>query len=498
MAEQFYTILTAIGKAKVANSGALGTKVNFVKFKVGDGNGSYYNPTENQTELKNQVWEGNISSIYIDEENSNWIVIEAVIPTLVGGFTIREAGVFDDEGNLIAIGKYPETYKPVSSDGSTKDLLMRMILEVSNAENINLKVDPTIILATKKDIQVLESKFDKKIEEINAHLNDLTYETAGGTGTAITLTMQPLKQGYNKTFIASANNNAAATTINGKNLYKPGTTTSPKLIEGKAYTVWYNSVGDCFFIKASAEGTATSSHVLAGYTFSNDDDTGLLGDIVNRGTLNKVLALNETFNLPAGYYPGGKVTQNIPNNGAINANLNCGQSKSLPAGYISGGTITANSLASQTPANADAGTIVAGRNAWVNGNLINGTARPILNYAEGSYTFGASYNNLYLDLGVIPISYDFIYGVLNVDFINVMNSSVVKTDTKEVLIFPWNGAIYSMYPKYQTAATDPGSPAFALRNEYNNTVQLVNANYSTGNTNCKVQGTFTWKAYKLK
>lgn len=174
MAEQFYTILTAIGKAKVANSGALGTKVNFVKFKVGDGNGSYYNPTENQTELKNQVWEGNISSIYIDEENSNWIVIEAVIPTLVGGFTIREAGVFDDEGNLIAIGKYPETYKPVSSDGSTKDLLMRMILEVSNAENINLKVDPTIILATKKDIQVLESKFDKKIEEINAHLNDIT------------------------------------------------------------------------------------------------------------------------------------------------------------------------------------------------------------------------------------------------------------------------------------------------------------------------------------
>ena len=344
------------------------------------------------------------------------------------------------------------------------------------------------------DINIINNNMDI----IDSHLNDLTYETAGGTGTAITLTMQPLKQGYNKTFIASANNNAAATTINGKNLYKPGTTTSPKLIEGKAYTVWYNSVGDCFFIKASAEGTATSSHVLAGYTFSNDDDTGLLGDIVNRGTLNKVLALNETFNLPAGYYPGGKVTQNIPNNGAINANLNCGQSKSLPAGYISGGTITANSLASQTPANADAGTIVAGRNAWVNGNLINGTARPILNYAEGSYTFGASYNNLYLDLGVIPISYDFIYGVLNVDFINVMNSSVVKTDTKEVLIFPWNGAIYSMYPKYQTAATDPGSPAFALRNEYNNTVQLVNANYSTGNTNCKVQGTFTWKAYKLK
>ena len=98
------------------------------------------------------------------------------------------------------------------------------------------------------------------------------------------------------------------------------------------------------------------------------------GIMPNRGSLDKVLSLNETFNLPAGYYRGGKVTQNIPNNGAINASLNCGQSKSLPAGYISGGTITANSLASQTPANADASTIIAGRNAWVNGNLINGNA----------------------------------------------------------------------------------------------------------------------------
>ncbi len=220
MAEQFYTILTAIGKAKVANSGALGTKVNFVKFKVGDGNGSYYNPTENQTELKNQVWEGNISSIYIDEENSNWIVIEAVIPTLVGGFTIREAGVFDDEGNLIAIGKYPETYKPVSSDGSTKDLLMRMILEVSNAENINLKVDPTIILATKKDIQVLESKFDKKIEEINAHLNDITKKVDNikiPDGTTAEKGIVQLEDS-----VSSTATNKAATSNSVKNAYDKG------------------------------------------------------------------------------------------------------------------------------------------------------------------------------------------------------------------------------------------------------------------------------------
>lgn len=168
MAEQFYTILTSLGKAKIANSGALGTKVNFTKFKVGDGGGTYYNPTEDQTDVKNKVWEGKISSITINESNPNWIVIETVIPTSVGGFTIREAGIFDDENNLIAIGKYPETYKPIAAEGSSKDLLIRMILEVSNAENVNLKVDPTVILATKKDIQVLEAK----IKETNTQLSD--------------------------------------------------------------------------------------------------------------------------------------------------------------------------------------------------------------------------------------------------------------------------------------------------------------------------------------
>lgn len=158
MAEQFYTILTKIGKAKIANTSALGSKLNLAKFQVGDSNGSYYNPTEEQTELKHKVWEGPISSITIDENNPNWIVLQTMLPGDIGGFMIREAGVFDDEGNLIAIGKYPETYKPVTSEGSSKDLVIKMILEVSNASSVTLKIDPTVILATKKDIEILENK----------------------------------------------------------------------------------------------------------------------------------------------------------------------------------------------------------------------------------------------------------------------------------------------------------------------------------------------------
>ncbi|CAI3684480.1 phage tail protein [Clostridium neonatale] len=376
MAAQFYTILTEIGKAKIANSGVMGTKVNFTKLKIGDGNGSYYNPTEKQTDLVNTKWEGNITHVGTDEKNPNWIVIEVMVPANVGGFTIREYGAFDDEGNMLAISKCAETYKPTADDGSTKELLIKMILAVSNTENITLKIDPTIIFAKKSEIEELKNIVNDIEDKLNKHIDDSLYQEAGGTATAITLSMLTLKNGYSKTFIATANNNGSATTINGKPLYKPGTTTAPNIKEGKAYTVWYNSVSDCFFLQASAEGDATVAQVLAGAIFSTDDDTGLVGVMPNNTGTNKALALNETWVIPKGYHDGnGRVTQNIPNNGAINANLNCGQSKSLPAGYTSGGTITANSLASQTPANATAAQILAGYTAWVNGNLINGNAQ---------------------------------------------------------------------------------------------------------------------------
>ncbi|WP_125153089.1 phage tail protein [Clostridium rectalis] len=160
MAEQFYTILTKIGKAKIANSAGFGSKVNFVKMKVGDGGGSYYNPTENQEDLVNAVYEGNINHITIDEENPNWIKVEMMIPANVGGFMIREYGIFDEENNMLGVAKCPETYKPVAADGSTKELLMRMNLEVSNTQNVTLKIDPTIIFAKKSDLELLENKIE--------------------------------------------------------------------------------------------------------------------------------------------------------------------------------------------------------------------------------------------------------------------------------------------------------------------------------------------------
>ncbi|MBU3098754.1 MULTISPECIES: phage tail protein [Clostridium] len=168
MAEQFYTILTNVGKAKIANSLPTGTKINLTTLKVGDSNGTYYNPVETQTDIIHKVYECSITSIETDPTNPNWIVISSAIPSSVGGFMIREAGIYDDANNLIAIGKYPETYKPVASDGSTKELYIKMTLEVTNATSVELKIDPTVILATKKDITILDTKIEQ-FEADNVH-----------------------------------------------------------------------------------------------------------------------------------------------------------------------------------------------------------------------------------------------------------------------------------------------------------------------------------------
>lgn len=150
------------------------------------------------------------------------------------------------------------------------------------------------------------------LEINNTKLLDMIYQKAGGTATVVTVPMQTLVNGYSKTFVASASNGGADTTVNGKKLYKPGTIKSPNLIVGKAYTVWYDLASDCFFIKASAEGDADVSHVLAPKKFSNDSDTGLTGMMPDNGAVNQLLAINGTYTIPSGYHNGsGKVTQSI-------------------------------------------------------------------------------------------------------------------------------------------------------------------------------------------
>lgn len=162
MANEFFTILTATGRNKLAAATATGTALTLTQMAVGDGdNGAYYSPTEAQTALKHEVWRGAINHLAVDANNPNWIVAELVIPDNVGGFYIREVGLFDSTGAMIAVGKFPESYKPTLAAGSNKQLYVRMILEVANTSAVTLLVDPSVVLATRQYCD------DKVADELN-------------------------------------------------------------------------------------------------------------------------------------------------------------------------------------------------------------------------------------------------------------------------------------------------------------------------------------------
>ncbi|MBP4049310.1 phage tail protein [Chromobacterium violaceum] len=165
MSNDFFTILTVVGKAKLAAAASGGAPLKLSQMAVGEGdNGAYYTPSESQTALKSEAWRAGLNHLSTDPANPNWIVAELVIPDQVGGFTIREVGVFDADGALFAVGKFPESYKPVLADGANKQLYVRMILEVSNAAAVTLMVDPSVVLATRGSV-------DQRIAEELAKLD---------------------------------------------------------------------------------------------------------------------------------------------------------------------------------------------------------------------------------------------------------------------------------------------------------------------------------------
>ncbi|HBF4650766.1 TPA: phage tail protein [Clostridioides difficile] len=229
---QYYTLLTEIGKAAIANATALGTRVDFAKIKVGDGGGSSYIPTETQTALKNVVWESTLDHVQADEKNPNWVVIQKTITGDTGSFTIREVGVFDSKDQLLAISSYPETYKPAPDSGTVKEVLIKIILAVSNTASINLKIDPTVVLATLKDIQELDTKIDttkteltSNIETAKTELNNKIGDTTQlkttdktslvGALNEIKTSVDSIETTAEKTSYNNATSNLTATTVQG-------------------------------------------------------------------------------------------------------------------------------------------------------------------------------------------------------------------------------------------------------------------------------------------
>ncbi len=159
---EYYAILTEIGTAAITNATVLGQKVALTQFAVGDGGGNYYRPTKEMTALKGEKWRGEINDYEVDSINPDLINVKAVIPAMIGGFTIREMGLFDDNNRLIAIANTPDSVKITTDSGAVKEMEIVMELLVSNANIVSIQVNPTVSIATKEDIE-------KHNESVNAH-----------------------------------------------------------------------------------------------------------------------------------------------------------------------------------------------------------------------------------------------------------------------------------------------------------------------------------------
>lgn len=152
---KYGAVVTDAGNVLMTQAVAEGKKVKITQFAVGDGNGEYYVPGTEMSALRNETWRGAVDSLEISQEAGNVIIVRAVCPGTVGGFTIREMAVFDENNTMIAICNCPATPKVTIIDGVVNEMHLMMELALINGEAVELLIDPNVVTATKKDIQKL-------------------------------------------------------------------------------------------------------------------------------------------------------------------------------------------------------------------------------------------------------------------------------------------------------------------------------------------------------
>ncbi|MDE9589443.1 phage tail protein, partial [Xenorhabdus bovienii] len=172
MSTKYFALLTRLGADKLANAAALGTKLEITHMAVGDGGGSLPTPHTTQAQLINERRRAVINVLSIDPKNTNQIIAEQVIPESEGGWWIREIGLFDKDGILIAVGNCAETYKPQLQEGSGRTQTLRMVLIVSSTDAVTLKIDPSVVLATREYVDDSIQKHANSRHHPDATLKD--------------------------------------------------------------------------------------------------------------------------------------------------------------------------------------------------------------------------------------------------------------------------------------------------------------------------------------
>ncbi|KEO30762.1 phage tail fiber repeat family protein [Escherichia coli 5-366-08_S4_C1] len=273
MTVKYYAILTNQGAARLANATMLGSKLNLTRMAVGDANGVLPTPDPAQTKLINQKRIAPLNLLSVDPNNQSQIIAEQIIPESEGGFWIREIGLYDDKGVLIAVANCPETYKPQLQEGSGRTQTIRMILVVTNTEAITLKIDPSVVLATRKyvDDKISEHEQSRRHPDASLTAKGFVQLSSATNSTSETLAATPKAV------------KAAYDLANGKYTAQDATTARKGLVQLSSAT---NSTSETL--------AATPKAVKAAYDLANGKYTAQDATTARKGLVQLSSATNST------------------------------------------------------------------------------------------------------------------------------------------------------------------------------------------------------------
>ncbi|WP_395754890.1 tail fiber protein [Edwardsiella ictaluri] len=275
MSATYFTLLTTVGETALASATTQDSPLRLTQMAVGDGNGNLPMPDSNQTQLVNERRRAPLNTLSIDPNNPNQIIAGQVLPEDVGGWWIREIGLYDEHDRLIAIGNCPPTYKPQLTEGSGRTQIIRMVLIISHTENVELKIDPAIVLATR---QYVDESLAHHAQSRNHP--DATLTTSGivqlndsisSTSTTQAATANAVKQAYDTGAQAKIRADSAYTLANDKWMAVNASTTRAGIVQlndsinstSTTQAATANAVKQAYDTGAQAKIRADSAYTLA-------------------------------------------------------------------------------------------------------------------------------------------------------------------------------------------------------------------------------------------
>ena len=443
MSTKFKTIITTAGAEKLAAATVPGgKKVNITVMAVGDGGGTLPEPNAGQIKLINEVWRHALNKISQDSRNSNYIVAELVIPPEVGGFWMRELGLYDDEGVLIAVANMAESYKPKLAEGSGRAQTCRMVIIVSSIASVELSIDATTVMATQDYVDDKLAEHERSRNHPDATLKEKGFvqlsSATDSTSEALAATPKAVKAAYD---LASGKYTAQDATTAQKGIVKLSSATDSTSETLAATPKAVKAAYDLASGKYTAQDATTAQKGIVKLSSDTNSESELLA-----ATPKAVKAANDNANgrVPSGRKVNAKAltgdinitSQDIFNGQAIGIDAGQNLNDFKTAGLYFQGMNVNTSSALNYPEN-NAGALIVLRSAgitqiyyvynssriWSRSQYSNGGWTPWAREYNTQNKPGAS------EIGALPITGGTLNGSLGIGVANALGgNSIVLGD----------------------------------------------------------------------